>query len=156
MVQAILVGVMIGGSITLGLRWRAARAEEREARSRERLAAVVLHEEMKAAIAALDLALRDDDSRWLVSMSESRTLTEAWREHGEALLGLGAKRWEVISDAVSAVAPSYGLVYGRAEDLKRSLPERRELLVEGAGILRGFHGQRAQWRSAESGSGRDG
>ncbi len=89
-------------------------------------------------------------------MSESRTLTEAWREHGEALLGLGAKRWEVISDAVSAVAPSYGLVYGRAAELKRLLPERRQSQDDGAGLLRGRHGQRAQWRSAESGSGRDG
>jgi hypothetical protein len=58
MVQAIAVGVVVGGLITLGLWWRAARAEERETRRREQLAALVLYEEMKAAISALDFAQR--------------------------------------------------------------------------------------------------
>lgn len=106
MVQAIVVGVVIGGLITVGLQRRATRANEREARSREQLAAIVLGEEMDAAIAALDLALSDDGAKWVVSMSESKTLSEAWREHGDALVGLGTERWEVISDAVNAMAPS--------------------------------------------------
>ena len=149
MVQAIVVGVVIGGLITVGLQRRATRANEREARSREQLAAIVLGEEMDAAIAALDLALSDDGAKWVVSMSESKTLSEAWREHGDALVGLGTERWEVISDAVNAMAPSYRLVSTsrQTEDLKRSLPERRELLVEGARILRSVHERPARKRS---------
>jgi hypothetical protein len=137
MIQTVVIGVAVGGAFTLGLRWRAARAEERAARSRERLAALLVCEEMKAAISALDLALRGDDPKWLVSMSESRTLSEAWHRHGEELAGLGAQRWEVLSEAVTAVAPSYGLVSVsvHAEDLRRSLTERRELLAEGVAIL---------------------
>jgi hypothetical protein len=137
MIQLVAVGVVSGGGFTLSVRCRAARAEQRAARSRERLAALVVCEEMKAAISALDLALRTDDPKWLVSMSESRTLSEAWHEHGEELAGLGAQRWEVLSEAVTAVAPRYGLVSVSAhgEDLRRSLTERRELLAEGVGIL---------------------
>jgi hypothetical protein len=139
MIQAVLVGVVIAGLVTLCVRWRAARARERAARNREQLAALLLCEEMKAAISALDLALRSDDPKWLVSMSESRTLSEAWQEHGEELAVLGAQRWEVLSEAVTAVAPSYGLVSVsvHTDDLRRSLRERRELLAEGVGILSG-------------------
>jgi hypothetical protein len=137
MVQAIVVGVVFGGLAVLALRRHDARAEGREARRRERLAAIVLYEEIKAAIEAIDMALHDNSSKWLVSMAESTTLTEAWREQAEALQGLGAERWYVLNDAVSAVAPSFGLIStsARAEDLKRSLVERRELLVESARIL---------------------
>jgi hypothetical protein len=136
-IRTVVVGVVLSGVFTLCLRWRAARAEERAARSRQRLAALVVCEEMKAAINALDLALKADNSKWLVSMSESRTLSEAWHEHGEELAGLGSRSWEVLSDAVTAVAPSYGLVSvsAHSEDLRRSLAERRELLAEGVGIL---------------------
>jgi hypothetical protein len=138
MIQAVAVGVVVGAAFTVGLHWRAARVEARATHSREELAALVLCEEMKAAISALDFALREDDSRWLVSMSESRALSEVWREHAEELTGLGAQRWEVLSEAVTAVAPSYGLVSvsAQVEDWRRSLTERRELLVEGVGILR--------------------
>jgi hypothetical protein len=141
MIQTVILGIVIGATFMLCLRLRAARAEERAARSRQRLAALVVCEEMKAAISALDLALRADNSKWLVSMSESRTLSEAWHEHGEELAGLGARRWEVLSEAVTAVAPSYGLVSVSAhgEDLRRSLTERRELLAEGVGILSDAH-----------------
>ncbi len=137
MVQAIAVGVVVGGLAALGLRRRDAHAEAREARSRERIAAVVLYEEIKAAIEAIDMALHDDSSKWLVSVAESTTLTEAWREQAEALQGLGAERWYVLSDAVSAVAPCFGRISAgvQAKALRRSLMERRELLVEGAGIL---------------------
>jgi hypothetical protein len=137
MIQTVVVGVVLGGAFILCLWWRAVRAEERAARSRERLAALVVCEEMKAAISALDLALKADNPKWLVSMSESRTLSEAWHEHGEVLAGLGERSWEVLSEAVTAVAPSYGLVSVSAhrEDLRRSLAERRELLAEGVGIL---------------------
>ena len=147
MVRAIVVGAVIAGLITLGLRWRVARAQERQARAREQLAALVLYEEMQAAISALDFALRED-SKWLVSMSESRTLSEAWHEHGMELSGLGAGQWETLSAAVTAMEPSYELlsVGARAEDLRRSLPERRELLVEGTGILRALHeGRPRSW-----------
>jgi len=144
MVQAIVVGVVVGGLAALGLRWRDARAEARGARCRERLAAIVLYEEMRAAIEAIDIALRDDGSKWLVSMARSTTLTEAWREHAEALQGLGVERWYVVSDAVSAVAPGFGIVPAgtQAEDLRRSLVVRRELLVEGADILLGVREHR--------------
>jgi hypothetical protein len=154
MVQAIVVGVVVtGGVIRFGLRWHAARAEERAGRSREQLAAVVLYEEMKAAISALDLALRDEHSKWLVSMSESRTLSEAWHEHGRELLGIGAAQWEVLSAAVTAMAPSYNLLSVRAqtEDLRRSLTERRDLLVEGTGILRAVYERRTRSSSRHSG-----
>jgi hypothetical protein len=139
MVQTIVVGVVVGGLAALGLRRRDERAEAREARSLERLAAIVLYEEMKAAIEAIDMALREDSSKWLVCMAESTTLTEAWLEQAEALQALEPERWYVLIDAVSAVAPSVGLIpaNAQAEDLRRSLRERRELLVEGAGVLRG-------------------
>src|SRR5581483_10890094 len=110
MVQTIVVGVVIGVLMTLGLRLPGARARKREARGREQLAAVVLYEELKAAIDSLELALSADGSKWCVSLSQSSTLTEAWRDHGEALVGLGADRWCILSDAVSAVAPSQNLV----------------------------------------------
>jgi hypothetical protein len=83
MAPAIVLGVVFGGLIHGGLRWRAARREKPEVESRERLAALVLYEETKAAIDALDLALRGDSSKWFVSMSESRTPSEAWHEHAE-------------------------------------------------------------------------
>jgi hypothetical protein len=138
MVLAIVVGLLIGGLTILMQGWRARRRAERAVRSREQIAALVLYEEMTAAISALDLALTADGSKWLLSMSESRTLTEAWHEHGEALVGLGAERWNVLSDAVSAVAPSLGLVSASAytPEFKPSLTERRKLLIEAAGILR--------------------
>jgi hypothetical protein len=138
MVLAIIVGLLIGGVTTFMHRLHKRRAAERAVRSREELAALLLYEEMTAAISALDLALTADGSKWLRSMSESRTLTEAWHEHGEALVGLGTERWNALSDAVSAVAPSYDLVpaRGSAPELKPSLKERRRLLVEGAEILR--------------------
>jgi hypothetical protein len=137
MIQTVAIGVVISGVYTFCLWWRAVRAEERAARSRQRLAALVVCEEMRAAISAIDLALKADNSKWLVSMSESRTLSEAWHEHGEELAGLGARHWEVLSEAVTAVAPSYGLesVSAQGEDLRRSLTERRELLAQGVGIL---------------------
>ena len=138
MALAIVLGVVFGGLIHGGLRWRATRREKPEVQSREQLAALVLYEEMKAAIDALDLALSGDGYKWFASMSESRTLSEAWHEHGEELAGLGSERWAVLSEAVTAVAPSYGLVSvsAQTDDLSRSLTERRELLVEGAAILR--------------------
>lgn len=137
MVPTILVGVALGGLVMLSHRWRAARAEKYEARGREQLAAIVLYEEMKAAISALDLALRHEDSRWLASMSESRTLSEAWREHGGALLGLGVDQWEVLSAAVTAMTPGYSLlpIGGQSAGSKSSLTKRRELLLAGTGIL---------------------
>jgi hypothetical protein len=93
-----------------------------------------------------------EDSKWLVSMSESRTLSEAWHEHGKELSGLAAAQWEVLSAAVTAMAPSYSLlsVGSRTEDLRRSLPERRQLLVEGTGILRALHERRAGSSSMQS------
>ena len=137
MVQAIVCGVVVGVVAALCLRWRDARAQAHQERGRERLAAIVLYEEINAAIEAIDMALRDDSSKWLVSMAESKTLTEAWREQAEALQGLGVERWYVLSDAVSAVAPGFGLIStsAQADDLRRLLRERRALLVEGAGIL---------------------
>ncbi len=152
MVLAIVVGVVIGGLATVGLRGHAARVEERHARSRERLAAIVLYEEVKAAIDAIDLALQDDSSRWFESMSESPTLTEAWCEQAELLIGLGAERWDVLSDAVSAGAPRHGLssVSPQAEDLRRTLIERRELLVESAGILRVLRDRQPRKRAPHS------
>jgi hypothetical protein len=145
MVLAIVVGVVVGAMFTIRLRWRAARIEERAARSREQLAALVVREEMKSAISALDFALKGHDCKWLVSMSESRTLSEAWHVHGVELVGLGARKWEVLSKAVTAVEPRYGLVSlsAQAEELRASLAGRRELLVEGIEILSDVHEQRA-------------
>lgn len=102
---------------------------------------MVLHDEMTAAIYGLDLALRDDGARWLASMSESRTLTEAWHEHGQVLLGLGMERWYALSDAVTAMEPSYELAAAKPqpEELRVALAERRRLLAEGAGILHGSY-----------------
>lgn len=102
------------------------------------MAAILIHEEMRAAIDGLDLALREDDARWLVSMSESATLTETWREHGQALLGLEPARRGVLDGAVIAMTPRYELKSAgtEIEDQRRSLTARRGQLVEGAGILR--------------------
>jgi hypothetical protein len=146
MVQTVVVGVVVGAIFTIGLRWRAARINERVMRSREQFAALVVREEMKSAISALDLALKGDDSKWLVSMSESRTLSEAWHEHGEELVGLGARSWEVLSNAVNAVEPSYGLVSvsAQADELRASLMGRRELLVKGIEVLNDVHEQRTR------------
>lgn len=145
---AIVVGVVLGCVAALGLRRLDAHAIDREARHQERLAAIILYEEIKAAIEAIDMALKDDSSKWLVSMSESITLTEAWREQAEALQGVGADRWQVLSDAVSAMEPNHGLgsVKAAAEDLRRLLLERRELLVESAEILLRVRGHRTQRR----------
>jgi hypothetical protein len=152
MVGAIVFGFVVGGLFALGLRSRATREQRREARRRERLAAIVLCEEMQSAIDALDMALRDDGSKWLVSMSQSTTLTEAWDAHAESLLGLGPERWVVINDAVSAVAPTYSPVSdsGQTEHLKRSLPGRRARLVNGAEILRSVRDRRGRRRSLRS------
>jgi hypothetical protein len=142
MVQTIVFAGWLGSLMGLALWWRAKRAEGREAESREQLAVIVMYAEVTAAIAALDLALRDGGSKWVVSMSESRTLSEAWRDHGEALIGLGSQRWAVLSEAVTAVAPSYGLGSGSPQtetEMKRSLAERRQLLIEGARVLRDNH-----------------
>lgn len=138
MVEAIVFAVVLGGLVALGLCWREVLAREREARNREQLAVVVLYEEMQATIDSLESALKADRSKWLLSMSQSPALTKAWREHGEALLGLGAERWGVISDAVSGVAPSHRPVSVSWEtaDLQRLLTQRRELLMRGAEILR--------------------
>jgi hypothetical protein len=148
MVHLVAAGVVIGGLMILGLRRRRTRARQREARSLEHLAAVVLYVEMQAAIDSLELALTADGSKWSVSLSQSSTLTEAWRAHGEALVELGAERWGIVSDAVSAVAPSDRplLVSGQTEVLKRSLAERRELLIKGAGILRSVRDRSSQLR----------
>jgi hypothetical protein len=143
MVQTFVVAGSFGAVAGLAWWWRARRAEELAAERREQLAVIVMYGEMTAAIEALDLALRDDGSKWVVSMSESRTLSEAWRDHGEALIGLGSQQWEVLSEAVTAVAPSYGLGSGNAqvepEELRRVLTERRQRLIEGARVLRDMH-----------------
>jgi len=146
MVGTILFAVVIGGLATLALRWRDRRAEKREARSRERIAAIVLYEEIKAAIDAINMALKDDSSKWLLSMSESATLTEVWREQAEALQGLGPEHWYVLSEAVSAVTPSYRLLSTnrQLEELRRSLAELRELLVKSAGIVLGVRDRQTQ------------
>jgi hypothetical protein len=146
MVGVIVVGVVIGGLATVALCRCRAHAEARQARTRERVAAIVLYEEVKAAIDAIDMALQSGGSRWLVSMSESTTLTEAWREQAQALQGLGAERWYAVSDAVSAVSPSCGLVSSTPpiEDLRRSLTERREMLLESAEILRDVRDRRTR------------
>ena len=143
MVQTFVVLGSFGAVLGLALWWRARLDLERAAESREQLAVIVMYGEMTAAIAALDLALRDGSSKWVVSMSESRTLSEAWRDHGEALIGLGSQQWEVLSEAVTAVAPSYGLGSGDAptepEEARRVLTERRQRLVDGARVLRDMH-----------------
>lgn len=139
MVQIVAIGLVLGGLITLGLQRRSKRAGQREAQGREELAVIVMYAEMTAAIAALDLALRDGSFKWVASLSESRTLSEAWRDHGEALLGLGPERWQSLSEAVTAVAPGYGLsrvaADSETEALRGCLTERRGLLVEAARIL---------------------
>src|ERR1700761_8803595 len=109
MMEAIVAGVILGGLTTLAVQLRLKRANDRRAEKREQLAVIVMYAEVTAAIAALDLALSNGNSNWLASMSESRTLSEAWREHGEALIGLGSQSWTALSDAVNAVAPTYGL-----------------------------------------------
>jgi hypothetical protein len=138
MLGTIVVGVVVGGLATLARRWHRTLPIWRNGPTREQLAARVVYEEMIAAISAIDLALRDDESRWLLSLSESTTLTEAWRDYGDVLLGLDLERWEVLIDAMSAVPPSYGLtsIDTRSDDLKSALATRRERLVDGAEILR--------------------
>jgi hypothetical protein len=76
--QAIIVGVVFGSLVAVELRSRARRTDEHEAQKREQLAAVLVHAEVAAAIESLDFALRADGSKWLASMSESATLSEAW------------------------------------------------------------------------------
>jgi hypothetical protein len=146
MVGVIAVGLVIGGLATVVLRRRRALARGRQARARERIAAIVLCEEFKAAIDSIEMALQDSNAKWLVSMSESTTLTEAWREQAEALQGLATEHWRVVSDAVDAVSPRYGLPSARppVEDLRRSLTKRRELLVQGAEVLRSVRDQRTR------------
>jgi hypothetical protein len=136
MAFAIVVGVV--PCVLFGL-WRRRRVTHRDAENLELLAAVVLYDEMTAAIGALDLALRNDDPKWLASMSESRTLSEAWYEHAEDLAALPEEHWAVVSDAVTAMAPGQRSVLasaGRDDDLRPSLTQSRELLVQGAEILR--------------------
>jgi len=137
MVQTIVAGVVIGGLVAILRRRRDARAKERQARSRERLAAILLYEEIEAAIDAIDMALQNHNSKWLASMSQSATLVEVWREHAPALQELGPERWYVISDAVNAMAPTDGLTLDRAgtEDRRCALNERRELLAQSADVL---------------------
>lgn len=109
------------------------------ARQRELLAAQVLLEEMTAALSALDMALRRTDFKWLQSLSESRMLADAWQEHWEALgLRPADEHWEVIHEAVRAVAPTYGFasVTVREDKLKQTLMGRRERLVDATDILR--------------------
>lgn len=143
MVQTFVVAGSFGAVAGLAWWWRLKRAEEQAAENREQLAVIVMYGEMTAAIEALDLALRDGSSKWVVSMSESRTLSEAWRDHGAALIGLGSQQWEVLSEAVTAVAPSYGLGSGNAQDepeeMRRILTERRQRLAAGARVLRDMH-----------------
>jgi hypothetical protein len=153
MLQTIVVGALLGGLITLAVKWRSKLVRARQAQRREQLAVIVMYAEMTAAIAALDLALRDGNSKWLASMSESRTLSEAWRDHGEALVGLGNQQWAVLSDAVNAVAPNYALTSASPQthgDLRRSLTARRQLLVEGARILRSAHQEQGESASPHS------
>jgi hypothetical protein len=136
-VPVIGLGVFLGVLVKLGMRWRSARAASRDERERERVAAIVLYEEMSAAIGGLDLALREDGSKWLESMAQSTTLIEAWQEHGPALIGLGLERWYTLSDAVTAMEPAYELAAAKPQphELRASLAERRRLLVDGAEIL---------------------
>jgi len=133
--ETIVICVVVGVLVTLA-RWR--RAGARDARCREQVAAILIHEEMTAAISSLDLALREDDAKWLVSMSQSATLTETWREHGQALVDLEPERWGMLDQAVSAMTPTYALTSAgtEIEDQRRTLTARRSQLVEGAGILR--------------------
>lgn len=151
--QAIIVGVVSGLLIALGLRSRSLRALEREAQKREQLAAVLMYAEVAAAIEALDFALRADDPKWLASMSESTTLSEAWREHAETLNGLPSEHWAIVNEAVAAVAPSYALSSAgtkpQIEDLKRSLTDRRQLLIEAARILEGVYDGPSRESSAQ-------
>jgi hypothetical protein len=156
MVGAIAVGLVIGGMATVVLRRRRALAQERQARTRERIAAIIVHDEIKAAIDSIDMALQDSNAKWLVSMSESATLTGAWREQADALQGLATEHWHVVSDAVDAVSPSYGLASAKppVDDLRRSLIERRELLVQGAEVLRSVRDQRTRARSLHHGHSR--
>lgn len=137
MVAVIVFGVVVGGMTAGVLHRRRTRAKEREARSRERLAAIVLYEEVMAAIDGIDMALQGEGSKWLFSLSESTTLSEAWREQAAALMALDLERWHVLSDAVNAVAPQHRLKSANAhpEDIRRSLMANRELLIESAGIL---------------------
>jgi hypothetical protein len=139
--ETIVICVVLGVLVMLARWWRAG---ARDARSREQVAAILIHEEMTAAISSLDLALREDDARWLVSMSESATLTEVWREHGQALVGLEPERWGVLDGAVSAMTPRYALKSAgtEIEGQRRSSTARRSQLVEGAGILRGVLDER--------------
>ena len=148
--QAIIVGVVIGLLAALELRSRSHRAQEREAQKREQLAAALMYAGVAAAIESLDFVIRADDSKWLASMSETTTLSEAWRDHAEALSGLESTHWSTVNEAVHAVAPSYVLssAGGRSEieDLRRSLVERRQLLIEAAEILHGVHhGPKREW-----------
>jgi hypothetical protein len=73
MIGTVAVGIVFGLTAAIALRWRSRHAETRIAQRHERLAAIVLYTEAIAAIDALDLALRAEDSRWLLSMSESTT-----------------------------------------------------------------------------------
>lgn len=146
MVLAVVVGVVIGGLTTLALRWRDARIAKRDARGRERLAAIVLYEEIAAAINAIDMALRDDSSRWLLSVSQSATLTEAWREQADALQELDADHWSVLNEAVSTLTRGHELIAPdpQPEDLRRSLVERRQLLASCADIVRTVRDRRTR------------
>ncbi len=133
-VNAIVVGVIVGCLVSFGERGFTAR---RGNRSREQRAARVLRDEMAWAINALDSALRDSDPSWLAGLSASRTVAEAWYEHGDALVALGPEHWEVLGDAVSSDPASYELSSGTAQsdDLKQALGRRREQLAAGAEVL---------------------
>jgi hypothetical protein len=139
MIGTVVTGALLGLVAAVGLRWRSSHAEKRLTQSREQLAAILLHTEVTAAIAALDLALRD--SKWLLSMSERLTLKEAWREHAETLAGLDSQQWDLLSEAMADLAPNYrlGAEPGRLE-LRQALTERRDLLIEAARVLEAVHG----------------
>lgn len=142
-IQAIVLAVVVGGSIALVLQ---SLGDRHDLHRREQQAARVLYVEMSAAIDALDMVLARTDFRWLPSLSESGTLADAWQEHWEALgLRPGLEHWQVLQDAVVAVSPGHGFVWvsGRDDQLRRTLSQRRACLVDGAEILRALtHGSR--------------
>jgi hypothetical protein len=137
-IQAIVVGLLVGAVVCSYLQRRARMVRGRVQHEQDLFSVQALYAEMTAALSSVQMAARDPDSRWLFGLSESRTLTEAWITHALTLERLDPARWEILDRAVKAVEPIYAFASVRAETdlLQQSLAEREQRLRSGIDVLR--------------------
>ncbi len=135
------MGAVSGVVVHASVRWRAGHVRGRDEREEELQRAQILYVEMTEALRSVDMAVRIADARWVEALSASATLEAAWIAQGPKLERLDPAQWEIVDQAVKAVAPRQGLVPSggwedHLDELQRSLVERQARLRGGIEVLR--------------------